>query len=184
MAGDDGVDNRGGDGDGAEIQQPAQGADGVAAEPVSWMSLTSLETRLLLWWMNISDFSYHSLTNPTYCIDKGQHSTNLTLVSRNLVNQRLLHLTKKLVFFGYILYPCFVKLFQMYKCLTFFQAQEQMSESEGEDGDDIYIRDMFDEPEIEDHFCELDNERQWQQIIVTADVHVHANVDEARINID
>ena len=33
MAGDDGVDSRGGDGDGAEIQQPAQGADGVAAEP-------------------------------------------------------------------------------------------------------------------------------------------------------
>ena len=59
-----------------------------------------------------------------------------------------------------------------------------MSESEGEDGDDIYIRDMFDEPEIEDHFCELDNERQWQQITVTADVHVHANVDEARINLD
>ena len=33
MAGDDGVDNRGGDGDAAKIPQPAQGADGVAAEP-------------------------------------------------------------------------------------------------------------------------------------------------------
>ena len=33
VAGDDGVDNRGGDGDAAEIPQPAQGADGVAAEP-------------------------------------------------------------------------------------------------------------------------------------------------------
>ena len=33
VAGDDDVDNRGGDGDAAEIQQPAQGADGVAAEP-------------------------------------------------------------------------------------------------------------------------------------------------------
>ena len=33
MAGDDGIDNRGADGDAAKIPQPAQGADGVAAEP-------------------------------------------------------------------------------------------------------------------------------------------------------
>ena len=66
----------------------------------------------------------------------------------------------------------------------FFPDQEQMLESEGEDGDDIDIRDMFDEPEIEDHLRELDNERQWQQITVTADVHAHAHVDEVRINID
>ena len=60
-----------------------------------------------------------------------------------------------------------------------------MSESEGEDGEDINIRNMFDEPEIEQHLRELNNERQLQQITVTADVlHAPAHVDEVRINID
>ena len=59
-----------------------------------------------------------------------------------------------------------------------------MSESEGEDGDDVDIRDLFDEPEIEEHLHAFDNERQRQQITVTADVHIPAHVDEVRINID
>ena len=98
--------------------------------------------------MNIRYFGYHRWTNPTYCIDKGQHSTSLTLVGRNLVH---LHLTKKLVFFGYVL---------VLHMFYFFPAQEQMSESEGKDGEDMDIRDMFDEPEIEEHLRELNNERQ------------------------
>ena len=52
--------------------------------------------------MNTNDSGYHQYTNHTYCVDKGQHSTNLNLVGRNLVNQGLLHLTKKLDFFGYV----------------------------------------------------------------------------------
>ena len=59
-----------------------------------------------------------------------------------------------------------------------------MSESEGKDGDDIDIRDMFHEPEIEKHLHELNNERQLQQITVTANVHAPAHVDEVRTNID
>ena len=76
------------------------------------------------------------------------------------------------------------KLFQTYTCLSFFPAQEQMSESEGKDGDDVDIRDMFDEPEIEQHLHDLNNERQQQEITVTADIHTPAHVGEVRINID
>ena len=37
-----------------------------------------------------------------------------------------------------------------------------MSESEGKDKDDVNIRDLFDEPQIEQHLCELNNKRQLQ----------------------
>ena len=121
--------------------------------------------------MNTNDSGYHQYTNHTYCVDKGQHSTNLNLVGRNLVNQGLLHLTKKLDFFGYV---------SDVHILFFFPAQEQTSEGEGEDGKDIDIRDMFNEPEIKEQLREL-NERQWQQIAKTSDVHTH--VDKVRINI-
>ena len=60
---------------------------------------------------------------------------------------------------------------------VFFPAQEQMSDSEGEDGDDIDIRDLFDEPQIEQNLRELDNEGQ-QQITVTVEAHAH--VDEVK----
>ena len=56
-----------------------------------------------------------------------------------------------------------------------------MSDSEGEDRDDVDIRDHFDEPQIEQNLHELDNERQ-QQITVT--VGVHAHVDEVKNLID
>ena len=55
-----------------------------------------------------------------------------------------------------------------------------MSDSEGKDGDDIDMRNLFDEPQIEQHLHELDKDRQ-QQITVTAEVHVH--VDEVKNNI-
>ena len=64
---------------------------------------------------------------------------------------------------------------------VFFPAQEQMSDSEGEDGDDVDIRDLFDEPQIEQNLCQLDNNRQ-QQITVTAEVHAH--VDKVKNLID
>ena len=64
---------------------------------------------------------------------------------------------------------------------VFFPAQEQMSDSEGEDGDDIDIRDLFDEPQIEQNLCQRYNDRQ-KQITVTAEVHVH--VDEVKNLID
>ena len=64
---------------------------------------------------------------------------------------------------------------------VFFPAQEQMSDSEGEDGDDIDIRDLSDEPQIEQNLHQLDNDRQ-QQITVTAEVHAH--VDEVKNLID
>ena len=64
---------------------------------------------------------------------------------------------------------------------VFFPAQEQMSDSEGRDGDDINIRDLFDEPQIEQNLCQLYNDRQ-KQIAVTAEVHVH--VDEVKNLID
>ena len=54
-----------------------------------------------------------------------------------------------------------------------------MSDSEGEDRDDVDIRDLFDEPQIEQHLRELHNDRQ-QQITVTAEVHAH--VDEVKNN--
>ena len=72
------------------------------------------------------------------------------MMSRQYLYQWLLDLTKELVFFGY----------DLYTCLYFFPAQEQMSDSEGEDGDDIDIRDLFDEPQIEQNLHELDNDRQ------------------------
>ena len=50
-----------------------------------------------------------------------------------------------------------------------------MSDSEGEDRDDVNIRDLFDEPQIEQNLCQLDNNRQ-QQINVTAEVHVHVYI--------
>ena len=62
---------------------------------------------------------------------------------------------------------------------VFFPAQEQMSDSEGEDGDDINIGDLFDEPQIERNLHELDNDRQ-QQITVTVEVYAH--VDEVKNN--
>ena len=62
---------------------------------------------------------------------------------------------------------------------VFLPAQEQMSDSEGEDRHDIDIRDLFDEPQMEQNLHELDNDRQ-QQITVTAEVH--ANVDEVKNN--
>ena len=58
---------------------------------------------------------------------------------------------------------------------VFFPAQEQMSDSEGEDGDDVDIRDLFDEPQIEQNLHQLDNDRQQQ---------VHAHVDEVKNLID
>ena len=64
-------------------------------------------------------------------------------------------------------------------CKHFFPAQEQMSDSEGEDRDDIDTGDLFDEPQIEQNLRELDNNRQ-QQITVTAEVHAH--VDEVNNN--
>ena len=56
-----------------------------------------------------------------------------------------------------------------------------MSDSEGGDGDDLNIRDLFDEPQIEQNLHQLDNDRQ-QQITVTAEVHAH--VDEVKNLID
>ena len=64
---------------------------------------------------------------------------------------------------------------------VFYPAQDQMSDSEGEDGDDVDIRDLFDEPQIEQNLRQLDNDRQ-QQITVTAEVHAH--VDEVKHLID
>ena len=64
---------------------------------------------------------------------------------------------------------------------VFFPAQEQMSDNEGKDGDDVNIRDLFDEPQIEQNLRQLDNDRQ-QQITVTAEVYVH--VDEVKNLID
>ena len=63
---------------------------------------------------------------------------------------------------------------------VFFPAQEQMSDSESEDGDDVDIRDLFDEPQIEQNLRQLDNDRQQQT--VTAEVHVH--VDEVKNLVD
>ena len=63
---------------------------------------------------------------------------------------------------------------------VFFPAQEQMSDSEGEDGDDVDIRDLFDDPQIEQNLRELDDRQQ--QSTVTAEVHVH--VDEVKNLID
>ena len=56
-----------------------------------------------------------------------------------------------------------------------------MSDSEGEDGDDVDIRDLLDEPQIEQNLHQLDNDRQ-HQITVTAKGHVH--VDEVKNLID
>ena len=64
--------------------------------------------------------------------------------------------------------------------LVFFQAQEQRSDSEGEDGDDVNIRDLFDEPQKEQNLRQLDNDRQQQT--VTVEVHVH--VDKVKNLID
>ena len=76
----------------------------------------------------------------------------------------------EIVFFGYVLVNMFV----------FYPAQEQMSDSEGEDGDDVDKRNLFDEPQIEQNLRQLDNDRQ--QITVTVEVHVH--VDEVKHLID
>ena len=61
---------------------------------------------------------------------------------------------------------------------VFFPVQEQMSDSEGEDVD---TRDLFDEPQIEQNFCQLDNDRQ-QQITVTVEVHTHVDKVENLID--
>ena len=56
-----------------------------------------------------------------------------------------------------------------------------MSDSKGEDEDDVDIRDLFDGPQIEQNLHQLDNDRQ-QQITVTVEVHAH--VDEVKNLID
>ena len=93
------------------------------------------------------------------------------MMSRQYLYQWLLDLTKELG----LLWVQFVNMF------VFFPAQEQMSDSEGEDRDDVNIRDLFDEPQVEQNLCELDNERQQQ---TTVTVEVHAHVDEVKNLID
>ena len=71
-----------------------------------------------------------------------------------------------------------------------FAAQEE-EESEGEDGNNDDMRDLFDEPEIEEHLRSLDNEQQCaaaserQEMTVTSEVHamaeVHTYIDEVKI---
>ena len=66
-----------------------------------------------------------------------------------------------------------------------------VQESEGEYGNNDDTRDMFNEPEIEEHLRSLDNERQHavasehQEMTVMVEVHataeVHTHIDEVKI---
>ena len=66
----------------------------------------------------------------------------------------------------------------LYKLFSFL-AQEQ-EESEGEDGDDEDIHNLFDEPQIDEELRQIDIQRveklnEQQTFTVAAEVHVHAD---------
>ena len=65
--------------------------------------------------------------------------------------------------------------------VLFAFASQEESESEGEDGNDEDIWDLFNEPEIEEHLRSLDKQRQCeaasecQEMTVMQEVHAQVN---------